>query len=140
MGRLSFSILAFAIAALLALMPAACGGLSGDVEFVAKGARLGKWEDKRSSGSIINHDMLILDEPRAFGSEGAPLGLYVVTTRGSMAAKIDDIVNDRLPSMRGQRMNFAVGSPIAVKIEKVVAGGKRELVLERRASFLEVTR
>ena len=57
-----------------------------------------------------------------------------------MAAKIDDIVSDRLPSNRGMKMNFSVGDPVEVRIEKIVEGGKRELVFEARASFLEVYR
>ena len=74
------------------------------------------------------------------GEQGAPLGLYVVTTSGRMAAKIDDIVSDRLPSNRGMKMNFSVGDPVEVRIEKVVEGGKRELVFEARASYLEAYR
>jgi hypothetical protein len=57
-----------------------------------------------------------------------------------MASKLDDIVSDRLPSTRGVKMNFAVGRTIPVRIEKVLDGGKRQLVREGRAAFLEVTR
>lgn len=134
------SILALLFALVASLTPVGCDGLSGGSEFVAKGASFGKWEDKRPSGSIIMHDMLILTEPREFGSQGAPLGLYVVTTTGRMASKIDDIVTDRVPTNPGVRMNFAVGDPVSVRIEKVVEGGKRQFVREVRASFLEVTR
>lgn len=117
-----------------------CDGLNGGTEFVAKAARFGKWEDKRPSGSIIMHDMLVLEEPREFGSQGAPLGFYVVTTRGTMAGKIDGVVTDKIPSMRGMRMHFAVGTPVQVRVERVVDGGKRVLVHEGRASYLEITR
>lgn len=117
-----------------------CDGQGGGTEFVAKRAHFGKWEDKRESGSIIMHDMLVLEEPREFGSQGAPLGFYVVTTRGTMAGKIDAVVTDKVPSMRGMQMYFAVGTPIDVRVEKVVDGGKRVLVHEGRASYLEITR
>ena len=125
---------------MIGVVVAGCDGSSSGTEFVVKAARFGKWEDKRSSGSIIMHDMLILEEPREFGSQGAPLGFYVVTTQGTMAGKIDGIVTDKIPSMRGMRMHFAVGNPVEVRVEKVVDGGKRVLVHEGRASYLEVTR
>jgi hypothetical protein len=38
------------------------------------------------------------------------------------------------------RMHFAVGRPVDIRVEKVVAGGKRMLVHEGRASYLEITR
>ena len=140
MGRNALLIPALLIAIVASVSPVGCDALGGGTEFVAKRAEFGKWEDKRPSGSIIKHDMLIVEEPRAFGSQGAPLGLYVVTTSGRMAARIDDIVSDRLPSNRGMKMNFSVGDPVEVRIEKVVDGGKRELVFEARASFLEAYR
>lgn len=140
MRRTAFSIFAILIAVLSSLSPVGCDGLASGSQFIAKTASFGKWEDKRPSGSIIMHDMLIVTEPREYGTQGAPLGLFVVTTQGRMAAKLDEIVTGRIPSTRGLRMNFAVGDPVSVRIEKVVEGGKRQLVRESRAAFLEVTR
>ena len=140
MGRKELSILSLALAMTAGACSVGCDGVGQGSEFIAKGASFGRWEDKRASGSIIMHDMLILTEPRESGSEGAPLGFYVVTTQGTMASKLDDIVMDRVPSMRGVTMNFAVGAPVSVKVERVIEGGKRQLVREGRASFLEVTR
>lgn len=132
---------ASAILALVAcLSPVGCDGSSGRMQFVAKRVSFGKWEDKRESGSIIMHDMLIVEDPREYGPRGAPLGLYVVTTEGRLASKLDDIVSDRVPTTRGVKMNFAVGNPVMVRVEKMLDGGKRELVKEGRAAFLEVTR
>ena len=140
MGRNALLIPALLIAIVASLNPMGCGGSAGGTEFIAKRAEFGKWEDKRPSGSIIKHDMLIVEEPRAPSSQGAPLGSFVVTTTGRMAAKIDDIISDRVPSNRGMKLNFSVGDPVEVRIEKVVEGGKRELVFEARASFLEAYR
>ncbi|MEY3142193.1 MAG: hypothetical protein RLY21_686 [Planctomycetota bacterium] len=140
MGRKALSIVILLLAIAAGLFPVGCDGLGAGSVFIAKRVSFGKWEDKRPSGSIIMHDMLILEEPRAYGSQGAPLGLYVVTTSGRMASKIDDVVSDRIPSTRGLKMNFAVGDPVSVRVEKVVEGGKRELVREARASFLEIYR
>ena len=140
MGRKVLSILALLAAILVSLSPVGCDAMAGGTQFVAKAASFGKWEDKRPSGSIIMHDMLILTEPREYGSQGAPLGFYVVTTSSRMASKINEVVTDRIPSARGLRMNFAIGDPVAVRIEKVVEGGKRQLVRDSRAAFLEITR
>lgn len=140
MGCKFIQLLGALLVLALGLSPVGCDGMGGGTEFVAKAARFSKWEDKRPSGSIIMHDMLVMEDPRAYGSQGAPLGFYVVTTSSRMASKIDDIVSDRIPSTKGVRMNFAIGDPVNVRVEKVVAGGKRELVREARASFLEVTR
>ena len=117
-----------------------CDGVGGQSEFVAKKASFGKWEDKRESGSIIMHDMLIIEDPRPYGPRGGPLGFYIITTEGRMASKLDDIVSGRIPTNAGVKMNFAVGNTIPVRIEKVLDGGKRQLVREGRAAFLEVTR
>lgn len=119
---------------------ASCDDMVGGTAFLAKSAHIGKWEDKRPSGSIIMHDMLVIDQPRAVDSQGAPLGAYVITTTGAMAAKIEDVISDRLPAAPGARLNFAVGNPVEVRIQKVLEGGKREAVGEARAAFLEITR
>lgn len=129
-----------AVAAAVCFLGSGCDGSSGSMEFVAKRASFGKWEDKRDTGSIIMHDMLIVEEPRAYGPRGGPLGFYVITTQGRMASKLDDIVSDRIPTNRGVKMNFAVGNTIPVRIEKVLDGGERQLIHEGRAAFLEVTR
>ena len=66
-------------------------GFGGD-EYVARQASFGKWADKRPSGSIIMHDMLILDEPMPMLDKNAVLGAYVITTNGPLSGKIEDIV------------------------------------------------
>jgi hypothetical protein len=68
------------------------------------------------------------------------MGSYVITATGSMSRKIDDVLNDRLPSMSGMKLNFAFESQASVRIERVVAEGRRELVGEKRVSFLEIVR
>ena len=114
-------------------------GAGGD-EYVARHASFGKWADKRPSGSIIMHDMLVLDEPMPMLDKNAVLGAYVVTTSGPISGKIEDIVNDRMPVNKGFQLNFAFPEQMTVRIEIIRDGGARELVAEKRVSFLEVIR
>jgi hypothetical protein len=114
-------------------------GASGD-QYVARHASFGKWADKRSSGSIIMHDMLVLDEPMPMVGKNAVLGAYVITTNGPISGKLDDIVNDRMPVNKGFQLNFAFSEQMTVRIEVIRDGGARELVAEKRVSFLEVVR
>ena len=114
-------------------------GTTGD-EFVAHHASFGKWADKRPSGSVIMHDMLVLDEPMPMLGKNAVLGAYVVTTNGPISGKIEDIVNDRIPVNKGFQLNFAFPEQMTVRIEVIRDGGARELVAEKRVSFLEVIR
>jgi hypothetical protein len=114
-------------------------GTTGD-EFVAHHASFGKWADKRPSGSVIMHDMLVLDEPMPMAERNAVLGAYVVTTNGPISGKIEDIVNDRIPVNKGFQLNFAFPEQMTVRIEVIRDGGARELVAEKRVSFLEVIR
>lgn len=140
MERHSPNFLRATIATAALVIAIGCGDGSDGSRFVAKGAHMGKWEDKRASGSIIMHEMLVVEEPALEGSQGAPTGSYIVTTVGPMASKINDVVTDKIPANRGMRMNFAVGNPVDVKIERMREGGKVELVKKGRASFLEIVR
>lgn len=123
-----------------ALTLAGCGESREGESFVARTASFGTWEDKRPSGSIIRHHMLVLDEPKPMLERNAVMGSYVITATGSISRKIDDVLNDRLPSMSGMKLNFAFESQASVRIERVVAEGRRELVGEKRVSFLEIVR
>jgi hypothetical protein len=134
--------IALTLFCLLSLAGALSGcdrGGTGD-EYVARHASFGKWADKRPSGSIIMHDMLVLDEPMPMVGKNAVLGAYVVTTSGPISGKLEDIVNDRLPVNKGFQLNFAFPEQMTVRIEVIRDGGSRELVAEKRVSFLEVIR
>jgi len=136
----------FSIARTLSCLLCVAGALSGcdsgttGDEFVAHHASFGKWADKRPSGSVIMHDMLVLDEPMPMAERNAVLGAYVVTTNGPISGKIEDIVNDRIPVNKGFQLNFAFPEQMTVRIEVIRDGGARELVAEKRVSFLEVIR
>ena len=136
----------FSIARTLSCLLCVAGALSGCDSgttgdgFVAHHASFGKWADKRPSGSVIMHDMLVLDEPMPMAERNAVLGAYVVTTNGPISGKIEDIVNDRIPVNKGFQLNFAFPEQMTVRIEVIRDGGARELVAEKRVSFLEVIR
>jgi hypothetical protein len=134
--------LAFSLVSFLCVAGAlfGCDRGSGGDEYVARQASFGKWADKRPSGSIIMHDMLVLDEPMPMLDKNAVLGAYVVTTSGPISGKIEDIVNDRMPVNKGFQLNFAFPEQLTVRIEIIREGGARELVAEKRVSFLEVIR
>jgi hypothetical protein len=138
------SSLSLTIRTLLVAAGVACCSSCGDtfegVRFLAKSAHMGKWADKRPSGSIIMQDMLFLEAPRSIDPNRIPLGSFVVTTSGRMATKIDDVVSDRIPVNQGTKLNFAVGDAAEVRIEKAVGLGKLEPVSVARASFIEIIR
>lgn len=127
--------------ALLAVISlSSCGRAESGDAYVARTASFKKWEDKRPSGSIIMHDMLVLDRPKPMLDRNAVLGAYVVTVSGKVSQKIDDVLNDRIPSMAGIQMNFAFQDQVTVRIERVTNGGEREFVDQKNVSFLEIVR
>ncbi|MBI1302437.1 MAG: hypothetical protein GC172_01395 [Phycisphaera sp.] len=139
---------ALGLAALVAGFATGCdssaGGLgalfarTGGESFVARRAALAIWYDKRPSGSIIKHGLLVLDSPaRASGSYGGE-GKYLVTAAPAVFRKIDDVLGNRLPVQKGIPLTFAVGEPAPVRIERIGPRGSRELVQEGRVAFLEV--
>lgn len=139
---------AFGLFAFVAGFAAGCDSSSGALgslfaktggeSFVARRAALAVWFDRRPSGSIIKHGLLVLDSPeRASGSQGGQ-GKFVVTAAPAVFRKVDDILGNRLPSQKGIPLTFAIGEPVPVRIERIGPRGSRELVEEGRVAFLEV--
>jgi hypothetical protein len=113
----------------------------GERRFVAASASLGEWVDRRPSGSVIRHGMLVLDDPSL--EEGPRAGRSVVVVMlpaGPLYDKVADVVSDRIPVMADMRTNFATGVVTPVRIERVHSNGVREPIAEGRASFLEIVR
>jgi hypothetical protein len=109
--------------------------------FYANEASLGVWTDKRPSGSLIRHGMLVVRKPR-LPSRNEPRGgrLEVTSLGPELQDKIDAIIADRIPIAAGMKTNFALGRTVPVRIERVDAEGERTLVAEGRVAFLELTR
>jgi hypothetical protein len=113
----------------------------GERRFVAASASLGEWVDRRPSGSVIRHGMLVLDDPSLEEGPRAGRSVVVVTLpAGPLYDKVADVVSDRIPVMAGMRTNFATGVVTPVRIERVHSNGLREPIAEGRASFLEIVR
>jgi hypothetical protein len=111
---------------------------TGGESFVARRASFAIWYDRRPSGSIIKHGLLVLDSPeRVSGAQGGQ-GKYFVTAAPAVYRKIDDVLGNRLPVQKGIPLTFAVGEPVPVRIERIGPRGSRELVQEGRVAFLEV--
>jgi len=113
---------------------------TGGESFVARGASIGIWYDRRPSGSIIKHGLLVLDSPARAGASSGPLGSYLVTAAPTVVQKVEDVLTDRIPAQRGLVMTFAIGEPVPVRIERIGPNGTRELVEEGRVAFLELVR
>lgn len=113
---------------------------TGADSFLARRAAIAIWYDKRPSGSIIKHGLLVLDSPARPSGSQSGRGQYFVTAAPEICRKIEEILGDKLPVQRGSPMSFAIGSPVPVRIERVGAHGSRELVEEGRVAFLEVVR
>lgn len=107
-------------------------------EIYADAATFGTWIDKRER-SQITHGMLVIDQPKAAQSYFVPNTTMVVTTTSEVIAEKAEAIargDYRLP--KGTRTNFAIGRTVDVRIERIVADGKRVLVGESRVSFLEI--
>jgi hypothetical protein len=111
---------------------------TGGQSFVSRGAALAIWYDKRPSGSVIKHGLLVLDSPERPSGGQSGTGKYFVTAAPAIFRKIDDVLGNRLPVQRGIPMTFAIGEPVPVRIERIGPRGSRELVQEGRVAFLEV--
>jgi hypothetical protein len=109
--------------------------------FYANEASLGVWIDKRPSGSLIRHGMLVVREPR-LPSRDEPRGgrLEIISLGPELQDKVEAIIADRIPIAAGMKTNFALGRTVPVRIERVDAEGERTLVAEGRVAFLELTR
>lgn len=122
-------------------LPGRTVDLGGERHFIAASASIGEWVDRRPSGSVIRHGMLVLDDPSL--AEGPAPGRSVVVVTlpaGPLYDKVADVVSDRIPVMAGMRTNFATGIVTPVRIERVHSSGLREPIAEGRASFLEIVR
>jgi hypothetical protein len=109
--------------------------------FYAEKASLDFWLDKRPSGSIIRHGMLVVREPRV-QTRDEPRGgrIEVISAGPELQTKVEDIVADRIPIASGMKTNFALGRTVPVRIERVDARGARTVLAEGRVSYLELTR
>ena len=105
---------------------------------MSRGAALAIWYDKRPSGSIIKHGLLVLDSPEWWSGGQSGIGRYFVTAAPAVFRKIDDVLGNRLPVQKGIPLIFALGEPVPVRIERIGPRGSRELVQEGRVAFLEV--
>jgi hypothetical protein len=107
-------------------------------QIYANDATLGKWIDKRPR-SQITHGMLVIDGPKPFQHYFPPNSTVVVTTTSdTIAARADEIAGGKLGLPAGMHTNYALGTTVDVRIERIVEGGKRVLVEESRVSFLEI--
>ena len=123
------------------VFPSSSGEPRGERRFIAASASIGEWVDRRLSGSVIRHGMLVLDDPSLAEGPGAGRSVVVVTIpAGPLYDKVADVVSDRIPVMAGMRTNFATGVVTPVRIERVHSNGVREPIAEGRASFLEIVR
>ena len=111
---------------------------TGGQSFVSRGAALAIWYDKRPSGSIIKHGLLVLDSPERSSGGQSGIGKYFVTAAPAVFRKIDDVLGNRLPVQKGIPLTFALGEPVPVRIERIGPRGSRELVQEGRVAFLEI--
>ena len=109
--------------------------------FYANAATVGAWIDKRPSGSMIRHGMLIVDEPR-LPSRDEPRGgrIEIISQGPELQKKVEDIIADRIPIAAGMKTHFALGRTVPVRIERVDAEGVRTVVGEGRVAFLELKR
>lgn len=109
--------------------------------FYSNAAKLGAWIDKRPSGSIIRHGMLIVDEPRLPSRDEPRGGRIEITSQGpELQQMVEDIIADRIPISAGMKTHFALGRTVPVRIESVDAEGVRTVVEEGRVAFLELKR
>jgi hypothetical protein len=109
--------------------------------FTVGAASIGEWVDRRPSGSVIRHGMLILDDPALeTGPRAGRTAVVVTVPGGALYDKMADVVSDRIPVMAGMRTNFAIGVVTPVRIERVSSSGARETIAEGRVSFLEIVR
>lgn len=108
--------------------------------FSAESASIGEWRDERSSGLVIRHGMLVVDDPRLATGPTGGRSAIVVTGGGALYRKVRDILEDRVPVASGMKTNFALGETVSVKIERVEPDGRRETIGEGRVSFLELVR
>ena len=107
-------------------------------EIYANAASFGKWIDKRPR-SQITHGMLVIDGPKPSQHYFPPNSTVVITTTSeTIADRADDIARDAHGLPKGMKTNYALGTTVDVRIERIVEGGKREFVDESRVSFLEI--
>jgi hypothetical protein len=107
-------------------------------EVYADTASLGTWLDKRER-SQITHGMLVLRGPKERRSYFAPDSTYVVTTSSPLIAeRAGEMTANTLGLPSGMTTNFALGTTVTVRIERIGAGGQREPIDEGRVSFLEI--
>jgi len=111
---------------------------TGGESFVSRRAALAVWFDKRPSGSIIKHGLLVLDSPERSSGALSGQGKFLVTAAPAIFRKVDDVLGNRLPVQKGIPLTFAIGEPVPVRIERIGPRGSRELVQEGRVAFLEV--
>lgn len=105
---------------------------------VVEDARLGTWKDKRPSGSIIQHGMLILRDARIPDARDLRSSRVEVISQGSeLERKIADITSDRIPIGPKTTAHFALGRSIPVRIERVDASGQRTTLASGNVAFLE---
>jgi len=121
--------------------PAAAAARDGERhEIYADGAGFAKWVDKRPR-SQITHGMLVIDGPKERKNYYPPNSTVVITTTSdTIARKADELVTDAIPVPKGMKTNYALGTTVDVRIERVVDGGRRELIEEGRVSFVELVK
>lgn len=109
-------------------------------EVYADAASLGKWIDKRPR-SQITHGMLVIEGPKERKSYYPPNSTVVITTTSDLIArKAGELVTNEIGVPTGMRTNYAIGTTVDVKIERILERGQRVLVQEGRVSFIEITR
>lgn len=107
-------------------------------EIFANEASFAKWIDKRPR-SQITHGMIVIDGPKERQHYFPPGSTVVITTTSdAIAARADEISRNALRLPKGMHTNYALGTTVDVRIERIVEGGKREFVEESRVSFLEI--
>ena len=109
-------------------------------EIYADAASFGKWIDKRPR-SQITHGMLVIEGPKERRNYFPPNSTVVVTTTSdTIADKANELATDTLRVPAGMKTNYALGTTVDVRIERIGEGGKRTLLDESRVSFLEVVK
>lgn len=107
-------------------------------EIFADGAGFAKWVDKRPR-SQITHGMLVIDGPKERKVYYPPNSTVVITTTSdTIARKADELVSEAIAVPKGMKTNYALGTTVDVRIERLLEGGQRELIDEGRVSFVEL--
>ncbi|MDI9404463.1 MAG: hypothetical protein QM516_11380 [Limnohabitans sp.] len=105
---------------------------------VVEDARLSTWEDKRPSGSIIRHGMLVVRTARIPDARDLRSArLEVISEGAELRTKIADITSDRIPVGPKMTTHFALGRSIPVRIERVDPAGNRTRLASGNVAFLE---